>query len=305
MGQTGKKDSLLSRISHGLKKMTQKVILPGMGGMSLYHLGIIYYSGIVKGTFSTRASAIAFSFFMAVFPFLLFILNLIPFINFIEDFQLQFLVFIDSLLPPDTSIFFNDIFLDIAAKKRGGLLSVVFFFSIFLMANGVNAIFTGFEFSYHTNINRSIVQQYLVALGVSILLALLFLATVVVTIYLTYLTQDLEDYGMLVNPGFWANVGRYALFVIMIYVGVATVYYFGTKEGKLSRFFSIGAFFSTFMIILNTFLFGLYIENFSNYNELYGSIGALLILMIYIWLSSNILLLGFELNASLIKMKKK
>ncbi len=283
----------------------KQVILPGLEGLSLYDLLIIFYAGIVKGTFSARASAISFSFFMALFPFLLFILNLVPFINFIDDFQIQFLDFIDSLLPPETSGFFDPIFYDIAARKRGGLLSLVFLLSIFLMANGVNAVFSGFEFSYHTKINRSIIRQYVIAVGVSIILALLLLTTVVVTVYLTYLTEDLKSLGVVNDAVIWADVGRYVIFTAMIYLAVATLYYFGTKQGRLSRFFSIGAFFSTFLIVVTTFFFGIYIENFSAYNELYGSIGALLILMVYIWINSNILLLGFELNASLIKLRKR
>ncbi|WP_424494164.1 YihY/virulence factor BrkB family protein [Salinimicrobium sp. GXAS 041] len=286
-------------------RKTKSIVLPGFEGLSLYNLIIIFYGGIVKGTFSTRASAIAFSFFMAVFPFFLFMLNLVPFIDFIDDFQIEFLVYLDSLLPPETSTFFDPILEDIAAKKRGGLLSFAFLLSIFLMANGVNAIFTGFEFSYHTRVNRSIIRQYIIAVGVSIILALLVLFSVVVTIYLTYIMEDLKSVGVVSNEVLWADIGRYIMFIAMIYVGVATLYYYGTKEGRLSRFFSIGAFFSTFLIILMTFLFGIYIENFSSYNELYGSIGALLILMVYIWINSNILLLGFELNASLIKLKKK
>lgn len=283
----------------------KSIILPGLEGLSLYDLIIIFYAGIVKGTFSARASAISFSFFMALFPFLLFILNLIPFVNFIDDFQIQFLAFIDELLPPETKDFFNDIFFDIAARKRGGLLSVVFLLSIFLMANGVNAVFTGFEFSYHTKVNRSIIRQYFIAVGVSIILALLLLITVVATIYLTYLTEDLKSVGVVSNEIIWADIGRYIIFISMVYIAIATLFYFGTKEGRLSRFFSVGAFFSTFLIIVTTFLFGMYIENFSAYNELYGSIGALLILMVYIWINANILLLGFELNASLLKLKKK
>ena len=283
----------------------KKVILPGLEGLSLYDLIIIFYAGIVKGTFSARASAISFSFFMALFPFLLFILNLIPFINFIDDFQIQFLDFIDSLLPPETSGFFDPIFYDIAARKRGGLLSLVFVLSIFLMANGVNAVFSGFEFSYHTKINRSIIRQYVIAVGVSVILALLLLTTVVVTVYLTYLTEDLKSLGVVNDAVIWADIGRYVIFTAMIYLIVATLYYFGTKQGRLSRFFSIGAFFSTFLIVATTFLFGIYIENFAAYNELYGSIGALLILMVYIWINSNILLLGFELNASLIKLRRR
>ncbi|NJW52742.1 YihY/virulence factor BrkB family protein [Salinimicrobium oceani] len=282
----------------------KKTILPGFEGLSLYDLIIIFYAGIVKGTFSARASAISFSFFMALFPFLLFLLNLIPFVDFIDDFQIAFLDFIDSLLPPDTSEFFNDILFDIAARKRGGLLSFVFLLSIFLMANGVNAVFTGFEFSYHTRVNRSIIRQYFIAVGVSLILALLLLTTVVVTVYLTFLTEDLKSLGVVNDAVIWADVGRYIVFVIMIYLVVAILYYSGTKESRLSRFFSIGAFVSTALIVVTTFLFGIYIENFSTYNELYGSIGALLILMVYIWINSNILLLGFELNASLMKLKR-
>lgn len=297
--------SFPQRIANAWKKKTSQIVLPGLDGLTAYDLWIIYSGGIINGTFSTRASAVAFSFFMALFPFLLFVLNLIPYISFIDDFQLQFLVFMDSLLPPTTSEFFEDIFLDIANTPRAGLLSISFLLSIFLMANGVNAIFTGFEFSYHTKANRSIIRQYIIALGISILMALLLLITVIVAVYLTYAIDDLNDLKIMGERGISAPLVKYSVFIVLIYLTVATLYYFGTKEGKQAEFFSIGATFTTLLILLTTYLFGLYIENFSQYNELYGSIGALLVLMIYIWLNSNVLLLGFELNASLIKMKKK
>jgi len=296
--------SVLEKISDYWEHVCSKIILPGLEGLTLYDLWEIYSGGIIKGTFSTRASAIAFSFFMALFPFLLFMLNLIPYINFIDDFQLQFLVFMDSLLPPTTSEFFNDIFLDIANTPRGGLLSVSFLLSIFLMTNGVNAIFTGFEFSYHTNANRSLIRQYLVAIGVSIVMALLLLITVIIAVYLSYAVDDLSTLGLFGNNKTWTVIIKYIILILLIYIAVATLYYFGTKEGKQARFLSMGAAFTTILMVLTTYLFGLYIENFSKYNELYGSIGALLVMMVYIWINSNILLLGFELNASLLKMKK-
>lgn len=298
-------NSKLEDISNWWKSKTKKVILPGMGGLSLYDLWIIYTGGIIKGTFSTRASSIAFSFFMAIFPFLLFILNLIPYITFIDDFQIKFLVFMNDLLPPETSEFFQTIFEDIARNPRGGLLSFSFVLSIFLMTNGVNAIFTGFEFSYHTENNRSIPRQYAIAVGVSLILALLLLLSVIITVYLTYAVDDLNQLGLLDSEGIGASLINYLAFVLLIYTAVAILYYFGTREGRLARFFSVGALFTTLLFLITTFLFSLYITNFSRYNELYGSIGALLILMFYIWLNSNILLLGFELNASLIKLKKK
>ncbi|SDR65057.1 YihY/virulence factor BrkB family protein [Christiangramia echinicola] len=297
--------SKLENFSDWWKRKTKKIILPGLEGLSLYNLWIIYWGGIVRGTFSTRASSIAFSFFMAIFPFLLFVLNLIPYITFIDDFQIKFLVFMDeNLLPPETSDFFGTIFEDIASTPRGGLLSVAFILSIFLMTNGVNAIFTGFEFSYHTKTNRSIPRQYAVAVGVSVILALLLLTSVIGAVYITYAIDDLNSLGIVNSDGFGADLIKYIGFVILIYTAVAILYYFGTREARQARFFSVGALFTTILIMITTFLFSLYITNFSNYNELYGSIGALLILMFYIWLNSNMLLLGFELNASLIKLKK-
>ena len=296
--------SLFVRISDAWEYRTSKVKLPGLGGLTLHDLWVIYSRGIIEGTFSTRASAIAFSFFMALFPFLLFVLNLIPYIQFIDDFQLQFLVFMDSLLPPTTSEFFDDVFYDIASTPRGGLLSVTFILSIFLMTNGVNSIFTGFEYSYHTNTKRSIIRQYVVAIVISIIMALLLLVTVILAVYLTYAVDDISQLGIFGDRSLSPKLVKYVAFILLIYAAVATLYYSGTRESRQARFFSVGALFTTILILLTTYLFGLYIENFSRYNELYGSIGALLVLMVYIWLNSNILLLGFELNASLLKMKK-
>ena len=106
------------------------------------------------------------------------------------------------------------------------------------------------------------------------------------------------------NTDFWANFAQYIFFVLMVYLATAVLYYFGTAEGKTSKFFSVGALFTTILIMLTSYLFGIYIENFAKYNELYGSIGALLILLFYLWLNANILLLGFELNISLKQLRK-
>ena len=290
-----------------IAKFLQKIKLPGFEGMSLFDLLEMYVVGIAQGALTSRASSIAFSFFTAIFPFLIFILILIPYIP-VENFQEEFMVFLESFLPPSTSdFFFKNIFENVEGNKSGGLLSSVFLLSIFLMANGVSAVFSGFENSYHSQINRGFVKQYVFSIGIAILLALLLIVTVVVLGYIEiYVIQNLEDYGYIQESQGQLGVQliKYLFFVIMIYLTVSIMYYFGTKEGRHSKFFSIGALFTTLLIMLTSYLFGIYIENFSKYNELYGSIGALLILLLYIWLNSNILLLGFELNASLNQLKK-
>ncbi len=286
-----------------LVKIGKKIILPGFEGLSMYDLVEIYAIGIIKGTFSARASAISWSFFLSLFPFLLFLLNLIPLIQ-IEGFQENFFEFIMSALPDQSILFFEEIYTDISSNPRGGLLSTVLILSLFLMTNGINAVFSGFEYSYHVTLNRNFVKQYIVALGVSLIVVSLLLITVIVTLYFSYLLENLKERGVVEDTIFWLKFGKYGIFVLMIFLIIAMLFYFGTTEGKMNRFFSPGAFMTTILIIITTYLFGIYIDNFSNYNKLYGSIGAMLILMVYIWLNANLLLLGFELNASLIKLKK-
>ncbi|MEK9782382.1 MAG: YihY/virulence factor BrkB family protein [Flavobacteriales bacterium] len=283
-------------------RLLEAIPLPGYPGFSMYKLLALYFTGIIRGTLTARAGSISFSFFMALFPFLLFILNLIPFIP-IENFDTVLLQFIELLLPTETQGFFSDIFLDIQQKPRGGLLSSVFVLSIFLIANGVSAIFSSFEESYHIELSRSLVRQYIYAMGVGVLLALSLLITVSVQVFFElYILGNLE--GIIQNTINWIRVGQLLSFIVLTYLSVAQLYYFGTIEGRKARFFSPGATMTTILVFLTTYLFGLYIDNFSTYNQLYGSIGALLIFLLYIWINSNILLLGFELNATLSKLKR-
>ena len=266
---------------------------------SLYDLLELYTIGIVRGALTYRASAISYSFFVAIFPFLLVVLNLIPYIP-INDFQQDFWAFLDNLLPPGTHRFFEDIFMDIAGKKRAGLLSTVFILSIFLTTNGINAVFGGFEYSYHVVNTRGVVRQYFISMGVAMLLVVLILFSVIFWLAFEYIR------GMRIfeffegNPYFFPLVKK-IFFIFITYLSVSILFHFGSPQ-KGMRFFSAGSFLTLVLFILTTYGFGIYIENFAQYNQLYGSIGALLIFLLYIWLNATILLLGFELNASLMKL---
>ncbi len=283
--------------------------LPGFYGFSLYDLFEMYTIGIVKGALTSRAGSISFSFFMALFPFLLFILNLIPFVDMIpfiqiENFDETFLNYLEVFLPSETQSFFTQIFEDIKNKPRGGLLSSVFLLSIFLSANGISAIFGSFEVSYHVTFSRNFFRQYLLSVALSVVIATLSLAVVIVFFYFEF--YILNNLGSLIESEIrWTRIGQYAFFGAFIYIVVSLLYYFGTIEGRKIRFFSPGALMTVLMFFVTTYGFGVYIDNFSNYNQLYGSIGALLIFLLFIWINSNILLLGFELNATLFRFKRE
>ena len=267
----------------------------------------MYILGIIHGALTIRASAIAFSFFMAIFPFLLFILILIPYIP-IDGFQNDFLSVLNTTLPPTTSDFFNNnIFDNINNQSTGGLLSSVFIVSMFLMANGVNAIFSGFQNSYHQQLNRNFINQYIHAIGVSLLLVVILLLTIAglgfIEIYVVHPIYENLDFLDSSSELVWLNILKFLFFSLMIYIGISVLYYFGNSKLERTSFYSIGALLTMILVILNSFLFSVYIDNFSSYNQLYGSIGALVVLMFYLWLNAIILILGFELNTSLQKLK--
>jgi membrane protein len=296
----------------------KKIKLKAFEGLSMYDLLKLYISGIVKGALSIRASAIAFSLFMAIFPLLIFLITLLPFlIPYVsvgnENFDGQFLLFLESFLPDATGDYFGEIYRQIKDQKSGGLLSSAFIISIFLMTSGVNAIFGGFEKSYHIEFSRNSFKQYAYALMVGLILSVLLIIGAIAYVYFEfYILEYLGDwaaktqgYDLPKTDIVLARGGKIIFFVLISYLTTATLYYFGTAEGKNAKFFSYGALISTLLFLLTSYLFGIYIEKFARYNELFGALGGLLILMVYIWINANILLLGFELNATLNSLRRK
>ncbi len=291
-------------IINQLVRLTKKVKLPWLEGLSFYDLIELYIIGIVKGAFSYRAGAIAFSFFMALFPFALFILNLIPYIP-IEGFEKDFLRFVEEGVPPNTFEAIKTIIDDILNNSYKGLLSSGFILSIFLMSNGLNAILGGFETSYHITINRSFIRQYLIALLMSLLFSIILIVTIVAILISEIIIQDVHLHRIWDTDTTLIEMIRYGFVVLMILITTSMLFKFGTKEVKKVAFISIGSVFTTLLIMLSSYVFGIYVVKFAKYNELYGSIGTLLILMFYIWINCMILLLGFELNATIHKLKRK
>ena len=287
----------LVRFGKGIK-------LPYSEGLTLYHLLELYITGIVKGDISYRAGAIAFSFFMSLFPFALFILNLIPYIP-LEGFQEDFMQFVHDNVPPNTYDAISGILSDILLNSHKSLLSTGILLSILLMSNGLNAILSGFQSSMHITIKRSYFRQYAVAIGLSLVLTVLLIVTVASIVTLEVVIHSLTSRHILPEDAYYLSFGRYFFLILMILTTTSLLFKFAAKETRHAAFFSYGSVFSTLLFGLTSFLFSIYVVRFSKYNELYGSIGTLLVLMLYIWINCFILLLGFELNALIHKLKRK
>ena len=289
-----------------LVRALRTVDLPGYPGFSLFDLINLYISGIIKGALTSRASSIAFSLFMALFPLLIFLLTLIPYlIPFVETtsepFDQKLLFFLESFLPGATAEYFSQIFEQLKNQPTDGLLSTTFLLSIFLVANGVSAIFSQFDQSYHIKLNQNFFKQYALAVFVGLLLSLGIIVGAIAYIYSEFY---IVEFG-LDKARFSQNRISLLFVIFMSYIGTSLLYYFGTARATRISFFSWGPLMTTLLLLVTSYLFGVYIEKFASYNELYGALGGLLILMVFLWLNSNILLLGFELNAVLARLKNE
>ncbi len=272
--------------------------------MSLYDVIKLYFEGIANGAVTQRASAIAFSFFMALFPFALFLFNLIPYIP-LNNFQADFLEFVSQNVPPNTYDAIANIINDILNKSNKGLLSTGILLSIYLMSNGINALLDGFEMSSHISIKRGYFRQYSIAIGLSLIIAFLLIFTVAAIVVFEIFIQKIENQVGLSTNASVLQVCRYVFVGMMVLTITSMLYKLGTKETKQVAFFSYGSIFTTLLFALSSYVFGIYVERFARYNELYGSIGTLLVMMFYVWINCILLLIGFELNAFIYKMKKK
>lgn len=282
--------------------LLKRIKLSFLEDLSLYDLIKIYTLGIIQGDVSPRATSIAFSFFMALFPFALFVLNLIPYIP-ISGFQDDFMNFVKDNVPPTTFDAISKILFDILHNSHTGLLSTGVIMAIFLMSNGVNAVLSGFENSKHITDKRAYFHQYFVALGLSLVLTIIFLVAVAAIVISEVIIQKTILQDVLSDKISLIEICRLVFLVLMVLTSTSLLFKFGIKQKK-APFFSIGSVFTTLLFICTSYLFGIWVVKFSKYNELYGSIGTLLIVMFYIWINCMILLLGFELNVIIARLKR-
>ncbi len=285
------------------KHKAKRIPVPFFPHLNWYELIKFYAYGIFYGRLSMRASAIAYSFFMAIFPFLLFVLSLIPFVP-IRGFQKDFIQFVMDLLPPKTHELFENILFDVATHRRESLLSIGLLLLIFFMANGINAILTGFENSVNKVYdNRKFFRQYAFSLFIAVFLVLILFITLAAIVYFEIIVvYNLQKHGFIHNVSPWILWSKRIFYFLMMLISVSILYHFGTEEGRKMPFISPGSIITTLFFILGFYLYSVYILNFNRYNQLYGSIGALLILMFMIYIYAYMLLLGHELNMTIMKL---
>ena len=290
---------------HFLIQLSKKIKLNSFYNLSLYDILFFFYKGVKQGAITTRASSLAFNFFLAFFPSIIVLFTLIPYIP-IVDLQETLMELITTILPPHTNeIAFSTIY-DIINNPRSGLLSIGFVLTIFFATNGVNSLIEAFNSSYHINESRSIIQQRLLSLGITFLLSCILMITILLIIFSKTVVNYLISAEIIENKSIeYILFGKWMVIIIMLFVGISIIYHFGPTIKKKFQLFTPGSIISTCLIIVTSSFFNYYISNFAEYNKVYGSIGTLIIILLWMYINSIILLIGFELNASIFNAKKQ
>ena len=283
-----------------LAEKAKKISLPFFDGVPVYDVSVFFWKSIYNGALTTRASAVAFSFFVAFFPGLIFLFTLIPYIP-IKNFQTELFLLIKEIVPDSTFQMIEDTVLDIIMRPRGHLVSLGFLMTLIFATNGIASMMSAFDATVHSIERRTWLGQRLT----SIILLLILL--VLVTIAIALITEGQEVLELLIEKQilqdeftyFILNLGKWLIIIALFFFAYSFLYYFAPAKKTKWRFISAGGTLATFLSILNLVGFTYYINHFSQYNKLYGSIGTLLIILLLMYFMAFILLIGFELNASI------
>ncbi len=280
----------------------KRIKLPGFEGLSLFQVLQFFLIGLYEGRITTRASAVCFRFILAIPPLLIVFLSVIPFVP-IDNFQESLMSYLDRAMPGDTFSLVESTLDDLINKKQETLISLSFLLTLFFSSNAVQALLDGFSHSYNLDKKQGMVLQYIRSFGLLLVFSLtIILGVVLITIsgpVFEYL-QDLDIIGSNVVV-FFLEVAKWILVIILFEIAISVLYRAG-HSGKW-RAINAGASFATLGLIIVSSLFAWYVSNFGNYNKLYGSVGTVLVVMLWLYLNTIVLILGFEINAGIEKAK--
>lgn len=292
-------------ITERLIEKSKHTTIPGFDGLPIYTVLSFFVKEIQKEHLNTKSSSLAFSFFLAIFPATIFLFTLIPYIP-INNFQNQLLDLLLKGLPSSTQTTVQDTLTDIIKNQNSGLLSFGFIAALFFSTNGIVALMRNFNKASLIQETRKGWQKRRVAIVLTFLISILLIIGVTLVIagnfIITYLKKKAIIKGAIVVYSLLAL--NWLVIILLFFCVISLLYYYCPATTKRFKFISAGSTLATVLSILTSIGFAYYVNNFGSYNKLYGSIGTLIIIMIWLYLNSMILLIGFELNASIHILKR-
>jgi len=275
--------------------------LPGFDQVPIFYIIKFIFEELRKDNITTRADAVAFNFFLSIFPFIIFILPIIASTPLGNNYVILARESIRGILPTNAESYIFELIGGIEQEGNFGLLSIGFFLALYFSSNGMSKLMEGFDKSYNTTFkNRSFLKHRAIALGLTILLFVLLTISIGLIVLGTQLVElVVSTFALSAASEFIFFVLRWMIVFILFYSVITSIYRYGPSMLRKIRLFSPGATLATFLSIFSSVIFSYFVNNFGKYNEIYGSIGALIVVLVWLQINAFILLIGFELNASI------
>jgi membrane protein len=274
--------------------------------LSLHLVFRIFMAQLNKDNLTERASSMAFNFTLSIFPTIIFAFTLIPYIP-VDHLTEDLMAFLKENIPASIYDVTSTTIFDIIAIPHGGLLSFGFLFALFSATNGIRVMISAFNRCYKTSDNRNFFKVVMIASFLALFLSLIvFMAgfiSIIIKLQLNYLEQTIS-----VNDQFFYFIlifFRLLILFMLFYFAISLIYYMAPSVQVRWSFFSLGSLVASLLSLLFTVGFFYYINNFNSYNKVYGSIGAIIGVMMWFYALSVVLLIGFETNASIDLAKKE
>jgi membrane protein len=285
---------------------SKKLIIPGFDGLPAYDVFTFFLKALYGGALNVRASSVAFNFILAIFPATIFFFTLIAYVP-IEGFQDNLLGLMADILPPSSYETVRETIEDIIGRQRSGLLSIGFISALFFSTNGVNSLIDSFNKTKLDIESRSALVQRGYSAMITGILAFFILIAIALIIFGRYGVDILTEYEIITNQLSYIalNLSRWLVIIGLIFFAISVLYYFGPAKRTKWRFFSAGSTLATILTIVTSLSFSFFVERFGTYNKLYGSIGTLIVVMMWMYIMALVLLVGFELNISIENAKIK
>jgi len=281
-------------------RWSKTYILPGFDPLPLYNVGSFVANEIDGRTMQTRAASLAFNFMLAFFPAIIFLFTLIPFVP-LRNFQGKLLGLLSTILPYNAYMAFQATIEDVVKRHNGQLLSIGFVTALYFATNGITILMRDFNKSSLVVEKRTWFKRRMIAVVLTFIISLALLVAIAVMTAgdatIAYLKSHIDSHGH-----FWYYIVaslRWLIVIAIFFFSISLLYRYGPANKVKWKFLNTGSIMATALAVFTSMGFSYYIDNFSSYNKIYGSIGTLLILMLWLYLNSLILLIGFELNASI------
>jgi membrane protein len=247
-----------------------------------------------------RAAAVAYHFTLAVFPTILFLFTLIPYIP-VPQLDYYIMNFMNDVMPKSFYELAAATIYDIVSRRQGGILSFGVLLALITATNGMSALMVSFNMANACNESRGYFKSKWIAMQLTLLLSFVLILAVIV-IFVGGFVVDFLNQTFLKNNDlyiFLLNVLRYGVMFFTFLSAISIIYRYAPKLKHGWRFFNFGATIAALLIILATYGFSYYLSQFASYNKLYGSIGTFIALMYWFYLIALLLIFGFELNISI------